>query len=179
MPTETSSMMSHAVQNPTGPHLMCRHATHPADLINHSGTEVGVRINFAKVGVEDLSCCPVCNCITGHQVRLRMERQLPEAELRLRRRMPLCARPQRLHDLHRILQPSAFQGQPAVLRRALLRISMSLGDCLRVICKVCGGVCRLQWKPCCAVDGRQQPVRTAAVLNCTVCASGCREIRRA
>ena len=122
----------HGLQIPAVTPLTCKHAIYYTDLIKYPGTEFGARME-----AQDLGCCPVCNCIARHQVGLRMERQLPEGELRLRRCMALCMRLQRLHDSHRILQP-LVEVRHLSEGKLCLPISMILGGLCRASAKCAG-----------------------------------------
>ncbi len=59
-----------------------------------------------------LGGCPVCHSVSGHEVGLRMEGELPEGQPRLRRRVALCVRPERLQHFDGILHHTCM------LRRA-------------------------------------------------------------
>ena len=112
------------------------HAAHPTDSICHRDTYSGAW-NTCRGGGQDLGCCPVSHRVARHQVGLRMERQLPEGELRLRRCMALGVRLQRLHDVHRILQPPA----PEVVKLSegglCQQIAMAPEERRQSLCNLC------------------------------------------
>ena len=66
-----------------------------------------------------------------------MERQLPEGELCLRRCMALCVRLQRLHDFHRILQPSPHKIRKLSEGELCLQIMEAQEDRLQSLCNLC------------------------------------------